>query len=75
METIYVTFRKEIFNGYSKTAVKCETEDQAFDVANDAASLCGISNIRLRRSGKPAKEFEIITPEQYFAYANGTCEC
>jgi hypothetical protein len=68
MKTIYVTFSvPHLFQEDEKFAVKCESMEQAKEVAQDANSLDGIKNIRLRKCGKPRNR-EIMSYDNYLEY-------
>lgn len=66
---IYVTFCiPQLIREDTKIAVKCQTEGQAIEVAQDAYSLAGIKNIRLRKCGRPRKGRRIVAYEEYYKY-------
>ena len=68
MNAIYVTFAvPHLFQQDEKFAVKCENMDDAREVAQDANSLDGIKNIRLRKCGKPRNR-EIMSYDNYWEY-------
>ena len=66
---IYVTFSvPHLFQADEKFAIKCNTEDEARDVAMDANSLDGVKNIRFRKCGKPYGRL-ILTYDEYFDHS------
>ena len=68
MKKIYVTFTvPRLFQEDEKVAVRCESMEQAREVAQDANSLDGIKNIRLRKCGKP-KDRDIMSYDNYWEY-------
>lgn len=68
MKTIYVTFAvPHQFQSDEKFAVKCENMDGAIEVAQDAFSLHGIKNVRIRKCGKPRNR-EIMSYDNYWKY-------
>lgn len=68
MKTIYVTFTvPRLFQEDEKLAVSCKDMAQALEVAQDANSLDGIKNIRLRKCGKP-KDRDIMSYDNYWEY-------
>ena len=68
MKTIYVTFAVPyLFQYDEKFAVKCENMDDAREVAQDAYSLHGIKNVRIRKCGKPRNR-EIMSYDNYWKY-------
>lgn len=68
MKTIYVTFAvPHLFQSDEKFAVKCENMDDARDVAQDAYSLDGIKNVRIRKCGEPRNR-EIMSYDNYWEY-------
>ena len=68
MKTIYVTFAvPHLFQGDEKFAVACKGMEQAREVAQDAYSLDGIKNIRLRKCGKP-RDREVMSYDNYWEY-------
>ena len=68
MKTIYVTFAvPHLFQSDEKFAVKCDDMEQAIEVAQDANSLNGIKNIRLRKCGKPRGR-EVMSYDNYWEY-------
>ena len=68
MKTIYVTFAvPHLFQKDEKFAVACKDMEQALEVAQDANSLDGIKNIRLRKCGKP-KDREVMSYDNYWEY-------
>ena len=68
MATIYVTFTvPHMFQQDEKFAVKCDDMEQAREVGQDANSLNGIKNVRIRTCGKPRKR-EVMPYEKYWEY-------
>ena len=68
MKTIYVTFAvPHLFQEDEKFAVKCKDMDDAREVAQDAFSLHGIKNVRIRKCGKPRNR-EIMSYDNYWEY-------
>lgn len=68
MKTIYVTFAvPHLYQDDEKFAVRCENMTQANKVAQDANSLDGIKNIRLRKCGKPRGR-EVMSYDNYWEY-------
>ena len=68
MKKIYVTFTvPRLFQEDEKVAVRCESMEQAREVAQDANSLDGIKNIRLRKCGKP-KDRDVMSYDNYWEY-------
>jgi hypothetical protein len=68
MKTIYVTFTVlRLFHYDEKFAVKCENMDSAREVAQDAFSLHGVKNVRIRKCGKPRNR-EIMSYDNYWEY-------
>lgn len=68
MKTIYVTFSvPHLFQEDEKFAVRCESMEQAKEVAQYANSLDGIKNIRLRKCGKP-KDRNVMSYDNYWEY-------
>lgn len=68
MEKVYVTFSvPHLFQEDEKFAVACKGMVQALTVSQDANSLDGIKNIRLRKCGKP-KDRHIMSYDNYWAY-------
>ena len=68
MKTIYVTFAvPHLFQEDEKFAVRCESMEQAKEVSQDANSLDGIKNIRLRKCGKP-KDRDVMSYDNYWEY-------
>ena len=70
MKNIYVTFAlSNIFmRNAKKIAVTCENMDDAREVGQDAYSLDGIKNVRIRKCGKPTSDRLFITYDEYFKY-------
>ena len=68
MKKVYVTFSvPHLFQSDEKFAVKCDDMEQAIEVAQDANSLNGIKNIRLRKCGKPRGR-EVMSYDNYWEY-------
>ena len=68
MNTIYVTFAvPHLFQQDEKFAVKCDDMEQAREVGQDAYSLDGIKNVRIRKCGKPRNR-EIMSYDNYWEY-------
>jgi len=68
MKKVYVTFSvPHLFQSDEKFAVKCDDMEQAREVAQDANSLNGIKNIRLRKCGKPRGR-EVMSYDNYWEY-------
>ena len=68
MKTIYVTFAvPHLFQSDEKFAVKCENMDDAREVGQDACSLDGIKNVRIRKCGKPRNR-EVMSYDNYWEY-------
>ena len=68
MKTIYVTFAvPHLFQENEKFAVKCDGIEQAREVGQDAYSLDGIKNVRIRKCGKPRNR-EIMSYDNYWEY-------
>lgn len=68
MKTIYVTFAvPHLFQEDEKFAVRCESMEQAKEVAQDAYSLDGIKNIRFRKCGKPRDRY-VMSYDNYWEY-------
>lgn len=66
---VYVTFCvPQLIREDTKIAVECQTEDQAIEVAQDAYSLEGIKNIRLRKCGRPRKGRRFVPYDAYWSY-------
>ena len=66
--SVFVTFSvPHLFQKDEKFAVKCEDMDEAREVAQDAYSLDGIKNIRLRKCGKP-RDRECMSYDNYWEY-------
>lgn len=66
MKPIFVTFNDDDLYTKRRVAVKCETEEQAHEVALDLNSMEGITNIRLNRCGKIRKHFMIFDYQDYY---------
>jgi hypothetical protein len=65
---VYVTFSvPHLFQSDEKFAVKCENMDKTREVAQDAYSLDGIKNVRIRKCGKPRNR-EIMSHDNYWEY-------
>jgi hypothetical protein len=65
---VYVTFSvPHLFQSDEKFAVKCENMDKTREVAQDAYSLDGIKNVRIRKCGKPRNR-EIMSYDNYWEY-------
>ena len=65
---IYVTFAvPHLFQEDEKFAVKCNSVDDARKVGEDAYSLDGIKNIRLRKCDKPRNRV-VIQYDDYWKY-------
>jgi hypothetical protein len=68
MKKVYVTFQvPHLFQSDEKFAVKCENMDDAREVAQDALSLHGIKNVRIRKCGKPRNR-EVMSYDNYWEY-------
>ena len=68
MKKVYVTFAvPHLFQSDEKFAVKCENMDDAREVAQDAYSLDGIKNVRIRKCGKPRNRL-IMSYDNYWEY-------
>lgn len=68
MKKVYVTFAvPHLFQSDEKFAVKCENMDDAREVAQDAYSLDGIKNVRIRKCGKPCNRL-IMSYDNYWEY-------
>jgi hypothetical protein len=68
MNTIYVTFAvPHLFQQDEKFAVKCDDMEQAREVGQDAYSLDGIKNVRIRKCGKPRNR-EIMPYDNYWEH-------
>ena len=68
MKKIYVTFAvPHLFQQDEKFAVKCDDMEQAREVGQDAYSLVGIKNVRIRKCGKPRNR-EIMSYDNYWEY-------
>ena len=68
MKTIYVTFAvPHLFQEDEKFGVRCESIEQALEVAKDANSFDGIKNVRLRKCGKP-RDRECMSYDNYWEY-------
>ena len=67
---LFITFTVPYVNHYDeKFAVRCKDMEQAREVAYDADSLYGITNIRLRRCGKPKDGRRILEYNDYWKYS------
>lgn len=65
---VFVTFSvSHLFQKDKKFAVKCDGMDKAREVAQDAYSLDGIKNVRLRKCGKPRNR-EYMSYDNYWKY-------
>ena len=71
---VYVTFRIQkvhysptIFFGEEKYSVACDNMDDAYEVAQDAVSLDGVKNVRIRKCGKPYGRNQ-MAHDEYFEY-------
>jgi hypothetical protein len=65
---VFVTFSvSRRFQNDEKFAVKCENIDKAKEVANDAYSIDGIKNVRIRECGKP-RDRECMSYDNYWEY-------
>ena len=60
---MYVTF----CIGTQRFAVKCENEEKGKEVARDAYSLDGVSNIRFRKR-KPCGDRKVLSYGEYFDF-------
>lgn len=68
MKPIYVTFSvPHLFQEDEKFAVKCDNMDMTREVAQDACSLDGIKNVRIRKCGKPHGR-DIMSYDNYWEY-------
>ena len=68
MNTIYVTFAvPHLFQQDEKFAVKCDDMEQAREVGQDAYSLDGIKNVRIRKCSKPRNR-KIMSYDNYWEY-------
>lgn len=68
MKTIYVTFTvPHLFQEDEKFAVACKDMDDAREVGQDACSLDGIKNVRIRKCGKPRNRV-IMSYDNYWEY-------
>lgn len=68
MKTIYVTFTvPHLFQEDEKVAVMCENMDDAREVGQDAYSIDGIKNVRIRKCGKPRNRL-IMSYDNYWEY-------
>ena len=68
MKKIYVTFAvPHLFQQDEKFAVKCDDMEQAREVGQDAYSLVGIKNVRIRKCGKPLNRV-IMSYDNYWEY-------
>lgn len=66
MKPIFVTFNDDDLYTMRRVAVKCETEEQAREVALDLNSMEGIKNIRLNRCGKIRKYYKRFDYADYY---------
>ena len=65
---VFVTFTvPHLFQADEKFAVRCENMDDAREVGQDANSLDGIKNVRIRKSGKPRNRL-IMSYDNYWEY-------
>lgn len=65
---VYVTFSvSHLFYEDEKFAVKCKNMDDAREVGQDAYSLDGIKNVRIRKCGKP-RDREVMSYDNYWKY-------
>ena len=65
---VFVTFSvPHLFQADEKFAVRCKNMDDAREVGQDAYSLDGIKNVRIRKCGKPRNR-EIMSYDNYWEY-------
>lgn len=65
---LFITFSvPHLFQSDEKFAVRCKDMDDAREVGQDACSLVGIKNVRLRKCGKPGNR-TILSYGDYFDY-------
>ena len=65
---VYVTFTvPHFFYEDEKFAVKCKNMDDAREVGQDAYSLDGIKNVRIRKCGRP-RDREVMSYDNYWEY-------
>lgn len=65
---VFVTFSvPHLFQSDEKFAVRCKDMDDAREVGQDAYSLDGIKNVRIRKCGKPRNR-EVMSYDNYWEY-------
>ena len=65
---VYVTFTvSHLYYDDEKFAVKCENMDAAREVGQDAYSLDGVKNVRIRKCGRPCDR-EVMSYDNYWEY-------
>lgn len=65
---VFVTFSvPHLFQADEKFVVSCENMDDAREVGQDANSLDGIKNVRIRKCGKPRNRL-IMSYDDYWEY-------
>lgn len=65
---VFITFSvRRLYEDDEKFAVCCENMEQAREVGQDAYSLAGVKNVRLRRCGKP-RDRECMSYHNYWEY-------
>ena len=65
---VFVTFSvPHLFQSDEKFAVRCKDMDDAREVGQDAYSLDGIKNVRIRKCGKPCNRL-IMSYDNYWEY-------
>lgn len=65
---VYVTFTvSHLYYDDEKFAVRCENMDDAREVGQDAYSLDGVKNVRIRKCGRP-RDREVMSYDNYWEY-------
>lgn len=68
MSKVYVTFNIRLTpylgSAIKRYAIKCDNDNEAYDIASDVNSIDRVSYIRFRHS-KPYKDAKVMTAEEY----------